>query len=212
MNTSENDARRSLQEIEDVADRTRRMAAFAGTDVILVIWGMIWMLGYLGNEIIPRLALSLNPKLGPAIQWLIPGWWSLLIIAGIAATMLVSRRNTPVESSIGKRIGWLWLALFGYVYLLGFLLMPFVKLQGFEEEMRFFKHMGALAAIVPMLGYVVIGLWLDSFLVWVGLGVTALTVLGLYLLTPWFWTYMAFVGGGALIGTGLVIRRKWRAL
>ena len=211
MNTSENDARRSLQEIEDVAVRTRRMAAFAGVDLILIVWGIVWFLGYLGTEIIPRLALSLNPKLGPAIGWLIQGWWAILIIAGIAATLMVSRRNTPVESSIGKRIGWLWFALFGYMYVFGFLIMPFVAVQGHEESMRFWKHMGAIMATVPMFAYVVIGIWLDSFLVWVGLGVTVLTMLGLYLLLPWFWIYMAFVGGGALIGTGLVVRRKWRS-
>ena len=55
------------------------------------------------------------------------------------------------------------------------------------------------------------GLWLDSFLIWVRLGITALIVLGLLVSGNYFWIWMAIVCEGGLVGTGLFIRRKWRA-
>jgi hypothetical protein len=61
-----------------------------------------------------------------------------------------------------------------------------------------------------MFAYVVTGLWLEHFMVWLGLVVTALTVIGLFLLPSYFYIWMAVVGGGTLAGTGLFIRNRWK--
>jgi hypothetical protein len=70
--------------------------------------------------------------------------------------------------------------------------------------------MGAIGATVPMFAYVVMGLWLDHFMIWIGLAITGLTVLGLFLAPAWFWIWMAVMGGGSLVSTGFLIRNRWR--
>jgi hypothetical protein len=71
-------------------------------------------------------------------------------------------------------------------------------------------HFGAIQATIPMFAYVVMGLWLDHFILWIGLAVTALTLVGLFFLQPYFWLWMAVTGGGMLLGTGLYIRYQWK--
>jgi len=57
----------------------------------------------------------------------------------------------------------------------------------------------------------VMGLWFCSyFMVLLGLGVTAATLIGYYLLTPYYCLWMAAMGGGALLATGVYIRVCWR--
>jgi hypothetical protein len=47
-------------------------------------------------------------------------------------------------------------------------------------------------------------------MIWIGLAVTGLAVLGLFLVPNWFWIWMAVMGGGTLVGTGLLVRNRWR--
>lgn len=208
MEAFEKDAKESLKDIESVARKTRRVAEYAGTDVVLIAWGIVWMLGYLGSQFIP---MMVRPALYPQLGWMISGWWGLLVTGGIIVTIKTYSAHSPTMSAEGRRLGLLWPIMFGYVYLMGFLIGPFIHVSGHEESMRFYRHMGAIAGIIPMLIYVIIGLWLDSFLTWVGLGITVLIVVGLVLFRTFFWLWMAFVCGGGLIATGVFIRRKWRA-
>ena len=60
-----------------------------------------------------------------------------------------------------------------------------------------------------MFGYVVLGLWIDTIFLWIGLGVSALAVIG-YVATPdLFYVWMAVLGGGALFASGVRIQRTW---
>lgn len=60
-----------------------------------------------------------------------------------------------------------------------------------------------------MFAYVVMGLWTDRFLMWLGLFVTATALAGYFLVNPYFCLWMAVTGGGALMVTGLYIRHRW---
>lgn len=195
MDMSPSEARESLNQIKDTVERTRRMVAYGGGDVLFVVWGVIWVLGYLSSHFLPLVT-----------QWI----WLALVPTGIVISVIVGKRDMPVKSALDKRITWFWWLLFGYVGLWIALLSPFIKVQGADESQMFWHHYGALVATVPMFAYVVTGLWLDHFMIWIGLAVTVLTVLGLFLLQPYFFLWMAITGGGTLIGTGLVIRKRWR--
>ncbi len=195
MHISPSEARESLSEVEDTAKRTKRMVACGGGDVLFIVWGGIWALGYLSTHFLP----------------LVTGWvWLALVAAGIVISVIVGKRHMPVRSPLDKRIAWFWWLLYGYAGLWFVLLSPFIEVNGPEQSQMFWKHYGALVATVPMFAYVVTGLWLDHFMVWIGLAVTALAVLGLFLLQPYFFLWMAITGGGTLIGTGLAIRKRWR--
>ena len=68
----------------------------------------------------------------------------------------------------------------------------------------------AYLCLVAMQGYIVAGLWTDSYLLWLGLAVTALILVGHFLLPGIFWPWMAVCGGGSLLLTGFYVRFFWR--
>lgn len=68
----------------------------------------------------------------------------------------------------------------------------------------------AYCCLVAMQTYVVAGIWTDTYLLWVGLLVTALILIGLFLFPALFWIWMAVFGGGTLVLTGFYVRHFWR--
>jgi hypothetical protein len=62
-----------------------------------------------------------------------------------------------------------------------------------------------------MFAYVVIGLWFESwFLAVLGILVTVLTMAGYAWWPAYYCLWMAVTGGGALFGSGLYLRLRWR--
>ena len=195
MNISKEEARESLSAVQNTVERTKKAIAGGGGDSLFIVWGVIWFLGYMCMQMLP-----------PVAVWI----WLGLVVSGIVISVVVVKVRTPVRSPVDKRIFWFWWVLFAYAGLWLGLLLPFVKVSGREESAAFWKHWGAIAATVPMFAYVVTGLWLEHFIIWIGLAVTGIAILGLFLLQPYFWVWMAFAGGGTLIGTGIFIRYRWR--
>ena len=158
------------------------------------------MAGYLASHFTSRYA-----------NWV---WFIVTPAAGLF-TVYMARRHAAVRPTgrtrgEGWRVFWFWCLLFGYVSAWITLLMPFIKIESWEEAARINIHMGAFHAMIPMFAFVVMGLWQRNFMVWIGLLITALILVGVFLLEPYFWLWMAVTGGGTLIGTGLVIRFLWR--
>jgi hypothetical protein len=117
----------------------------------------------------------------------------------------ISRTQPSVKSSIRQRIGrrilWSWILLYAYVFIWLAILAPFSGLQ-----------LNAVCSTAAMFSYIVIGLWVGSyFMVWLGLVVTAMTLIGFYLLPHHYYClWRALIGGGAILCTGLYIRFWWR--
>jgi hypothetical protein len=61
-----------------------------------------------------------------------------------------------------------------------------------------------------MFGFVMFGLWVGRFFVWLGLLVTALILIGYRYSGDYFNLWMAITGGGALIVSGVFIRKFWK--
>jgi hypothetical protein len=59
-----------------------------------------------------------------------------------------------------------------------------------------------------MLAYAIAGLWFGIAFVAIGLGITALTLIGYYFSGAWFELWMAVVNGGGLVLGGLWMRRS----
>lgn len=72
------------------------------------------------------------------------------------------------------------------------------------------KALYAYNCLIAMQVYVITGLWADNYLLWLGLAITALILLGLFVFPAVFWIWMAVFGGGSLIGTGFYVRHYWR--
>lgn len=209
MNVGPEEARDMLQGVDDITSRTKKMIAFGGGDVLFIVWGIIWFIGGLGTHLIPMLVAG-NPR-SNLLSGILPAClWTVLVAAGIIISYRVGRSSMPTKSPFGKSIGLLWWFLYLFVNLWIALLMPFIHVEGPRMSHLFWTHLGAISATVPMFAYVVFGLFFDRYMVWIGLGVTALMVIGVYAFEPCFYLWMAFVGGGALAGTGLLIRNRWK--
>jgi hypothetical protein len=194
MNISDEEARNSLDQIQTVSTRTRKTITASYDSDLLIMWGLIWIAGFLGTHFF--------------LAWVWPIWIGLCGI-GTAVTLLVgwwqfhmgSPVKTPDAEKIGWRIFWFWTLLFAYMFIWLSILKPRHGIQ-----------LNAFMCTAIMFAYVVTGLWSKSFyMLWLGLAVTGFTLIGFYLIPPsWYCLWMAPTAGGALFATGLYMRLYWR--
>lgn len=180
------EARQALAAVRAVQDRARRSLSLAGGGEILMIWGLVWLVGYLANYV------TSYPLAGRI-------WVAVDAIGLVATLVVVGRSQGRFADPLGPRIGALWLSLVVFAFLWLWAAAP---LDG--------TQIGFLAATFAMFGYVVMGLWLDLVFLAVGLGVTAIAAAGFVWFRADFDLWMALLGGGTLLGSGLYVRRRWR--
>ncbi|MDX1502783.1 MAG: hypothetical protein R3325_10510 [Thermoanaerobaculia bacterium] len=183
---SAEEARSALETVRTVERQTRRAVSLRGGGPIVTVWGVVWLVGYLGSYFLDGIAEGLL--------------WMLANLLGAAATLtIVARVARRVRDPAAGRIGLLWLALLLFAAVIVWVSWPLT-----------YELMGLLIALVMMFGYVVMGIFVDRTFLWLGSGVSALAVTGYLLLPQQFELWMAFLGGGALVGGGLYITRRWR--
>jgi hypothetical protein len=194
MDISDEDARNSLDQIQAVVNRTRKTIAASYNSKLLIMWGLIWVAGFLGTHF--------------SLAW---AWHTWMVLSGIGsiATLLVSRRQSrlanpikiPATEKLGWRIFWFWSLLFVYMFIWLSILRPRHGIQ-----------LNAFICTAVMFAYIVTGLWFKSYhMLWLGIVVTCITLVGFYLIPPGYYClWMAAMGGGALLSTGLYIRLRWK--
>jgi len=190
MDTSKQEAQDSLDQIQAVSTRTRKTIAAGYDSTLLMMWGLIGILGFLGTHFF--------------LRWVWPIWMGLSGI-GCIATFLFSWSQfhlaKPVKIPAAEKIGWriflFWTLLFVYMFIWLAILKPRGGIQ-----------LNAFMCTTVMFAYVVTGLWFKCYyMVWLGIGVTCTTLIGFYLIPPsYYCLWMAPTGGGAILGTGLYIR------
>ena len=182
---SRNDARESLREIDHTMRTTRLDAGRAAAVPLLLLWGAIWFVY-------------------PLIMQFWPGgasWaWLLFPLGGIISWPLGARSNRVATGPTDLRIGLCWWILFLFAGVWAFLLRP-----------ESYQQMYAFGCTVAMFAYVVGGLWWGRFFIWLGVAITMLTLFGYYRAGSYFWLWMAFMGGGALLLSAAYIHLTWRA-
>jgi hypothetical protein len=194
------EAQSSLAEIDRVMTATRRSIGASRSGPVVILWGIIWVVGYTGTQFFPHAASPL---------------WLLLNLVGVAGSIFMGSwfRQSPVRQPGLWRHGVAWLILFAYAAVWIQLLGPWELSQNpiwtsyFPIVMR---KMAAFIATVPMCAYVIAGLWLDRFFIWLGALVTVATLVGFYHAGAYFYLWMAVTGGGSLIVGGVFIRKFWK--
>ncbi|NKB72504.1 MAG: hypothetical protein GKR89_35960 [Candidatus Latescibacteria bacterium] len=178
------DALDDINQIRRIMDQTRRAIMASGTGYILIVWGAVWLLGFSARQFLASDTVNIV--------------WAVLVVVGIVASIGLGRRyDSTVRGELSWRIGVFWVALFGYSFLWQHILSSALP------EVLFI-------VTVVMFGYIVLGLWLGNFLVWLGFGVTGLALLGGYFSPAYFALWMAVLGGGALMGSGVYILTRWK--
>ena len=192
MNVSQEEAQASLSAIRDVTVRTQRAIASAYANPLLILWGVLWIIAYTATHFYLSYAFHIFTAMAA-----VGG-------AGTAVIVWVLHSKAPIQEASGSKLGWritiFWILLCVYIPIWLFLLVPFSGLQ-----------CNAFICTASMFAYIVMGLWFDSrFMIVLGLALTAAILVGFYILRDYYCLWMAFVGGGAIFGTGLYIRLRWR--
>jgi hypothetical protein len=189
MNVSPTEAEEALDAIQGMMKKTRRAISSSGAYAFLVIWGVVWLIGFLCSQFLPQ-AIS-------GYAWMIMDTLGGIVSAFAGIRMGRGVRN-PSATTSGKRIGIFWFLLFLYVVAAIGVAWP---TDG--------KQIAMFIILFVMVGWIAMGLLLSFASVWPGLAITALALIGYFLLPGIFYLWMAVLGGGGMIALGLYIRSRW---
>ena len=206
METKPRDARQALEDIERTARRTRRRELYKGADLIYLVWGVVWIAGFLSQHFWLESRVMLG---GYAIA--VPGLvWNTLVPLAILVTWLLVRWRMPVEASGDRSLFAFWWLAFAYFGLFIVFLSPVVDF-GLVYASEGQRIVSGCIVLIVMFIYVSMGLFTRSrYMLWLGLGITAANVFGIFAIPAWYFLWMAVAGGGGLVATGIVTGRAWR--
>jgi len=190
MNVNANEAEEALATITAMAQRMRRAAADNGAHYFLILWGIIWLLGFVCSQFLPSRTAGIV-WLGLDILGAFGSWWF--------GQFRSQRVRAPGAAAAGRRIGLFWLTLFAYCPLTVWIAWP---LNG--------RQLAMIIIVFVMIGWLAMSLLMSYSAVWLALFVTASACGSYFLLPDYFYLCMALVGGGTMVGSGLYVRAKWR--
>ena len=195
MEVSREQADEVLKDIELVAQRARDATVYRTMAPIMMLWGAVLATCFSVTHFAPHAA---------GMAWLIGDGLGL---AGTALLGWILPRRGPVVSKsankLGRRVGWFWFLLCTFASSWLFILWPWHPDQ-----------LGTFIVSLAMFAYVVLGLWLEMRpMIVIGL-VVALLATGAYfasLVVPGYLNlWLAIVGGGALLVSGIYLYLKGR--
>jgi hypothetical protein len=189
MDISPSEAEDALAAIETMARKTRHSIASSGTYINLVVTGIIWLVGFTCQQFLPDEIVGYI-------------WAGLTIVGGGLGTALAFRAGrrvrSPATAPTVRRVGLFWLLLILYGIAAIAIARP-----------RDGKQLTVLIVLFIMVGQLGMGLLFSFSSVWWVLPITALTLVGYFLLPGMFYLWMAILGGGGMILLGLYIRWRW---
>jgi len=189
MNISPNEAEEALAAIKSVTQKTRRSIAGSGAYIFLIITGAIWLVGFLANQFLS----------GSVAVYI---WVGVSLLGSALAVWLGTRKDRRVHSPsaaiYAKRGGVFWL-------LLALFCIAFIAVARPSDG----KQMTLFIVLFIMLGQVSMGLLLSFAYTWWALPITALALIGYFLLPDLFYLWMGVLVGGAMIALGVYIRWRW---
>jgi len=179
------EAAKALSDIDDIVRRVRQSQTYNLASLIMIWWGVLVFAGNIATY---------------SWQWYGGYIWPIVIIAGVAGTVLISavmHMPTHVRAVDGRVIA-AFLLFFAFGYLCSQVLGHFGP-----------RQLAAFWPIYFMLFYMLAGLWFGRAFIVIGLGITVLTLIGYFFIPGGaFLLWMAAVNGGGLILSGLWMRRS----
>ncbi|QQN63670.1 hypothetical protein JIR23_29870 [Bradyrhizobium diazoefficiens] len=177
------EASAALADIDDIVQRVKQSQLYELASIAAMWWGLLVFAG--------NLATWLWPTYGAYI-WIGVNATGVIGLFAIGAYM---RSRTGVKS-FDPRI----FVMFALFFAFGVFCVSILGHFNAREQ-------GTFWPIYFMLFYAMAGLWFGYAFVAIGLGITALTLIGYFYIREAFPLWMAFVNGGGLILGGLWMRR-----
>ena len=189
MKISPNEAEEELAAIQRIAQKTRHSVASGGTYITLIVTGIVWLVGFVCTQFLS----------GPVVGYI---WTGLSILGTAVGTVLGFRMGkrvrSPATAPTAKRIGLFWLLLIFFGIATIAVARP---TDGKQASM--------IIILFIMIGQLAMGLPFSFATVWWTLPITALALLGYFLLPGFFYLWTGVLGGGGMIAFGLYIRFRW---
>jgi hypothetical protein len=184
MDITPSEAEKTLASIRQTEDQMRRALNASGGGYQMLIWGVIMLVGYTLNQFADRIPIAV-----------VAGIWIAMSILGNAVSVAASiRMARKFQSPVGARIG----AMLPIFLLFGAVGAFFVHPAGPRE-------INLLIYLLVMLWLAMMGLWVKPSLLWISLAFSGLMLFGYWVLPDYFFLWLAIVGGGAMIGSGLFL-------
>lgn len=188
MSLSSQEAAASLTEVNKAHQKSAELYFYRRSSPHLIMWGIIWVLGYGYTGLIHLYANQV--------------WWALIAV-GIAGAVMIGRCHKGDDSHLGP-MAWRMGALFIIIFI--FVTASYAILQPTRGA-----QFAAYPALLTGFAYMVVGLWVGLRYVVSGAVVVALTLIGFFYIDPLFHSYavclwFAVVGGAAMILTGIWFR------
>lgn len=180
MSLSQQDALSALNDVEAANARARASQANRAGAPYLLIWGAIWVVGYVLTGVLP--------------VHLIGPMWLALGLGGAGAMMLL-RKGRGLAGSGTSRLA-VFFAIGAFVAATYWVMRPTQS-----EQYAVFPPM-----IVGLI-YMLMGSLRRTRILWVGAALFVLTLIGYAFLKPVLPFWLAAVGGGGLILGGLWMRQ-----
>lgn len=187
MNISKEEAAQALGEIDSARRRSEGLRNYRHFAPYMITWGIVWACANALADFQPANA----------------GWiWMVGVAAGTAASAWLGMRqhNTASDGNAAPGLGRRCALLFAVIT--GFFIATFAVLPPTNGA-----RANAFISLFWMFCYMVAGVWLGWKIFAIGFLTTLLTLVGLFTLEGHFALWMAFCGGGALIGGGLWLHR-----
>jgi len=185
MSVSPGQAAAALDDIDRTERRTRNAKSYAIASPHLILWGLIWIVGYGACAVLP-------PE-----RWGLP-WVPLVIIGSLGSSWL----GAQVKRSAGGS------GPYGRSVLMGLSIFVFIACTYYVLQPRDPLAYLIFPALITGLAYSLSGAATGMMrFVWIGGGIVVLTMAG-YLLAPhWTAVVVAVAAGGGLVLGGLWLRQ-----
>ncbi|MCK1398711.1 hypothetical protein IVB45_32065 [Bradyrhizobium sp. 4] len=178
------EASAALADIDDIVQRVKQSQLYELASHAAVWWGVLVFAGNLATWLWPVYAVYA---------------WVAVDVVGVVG-MVVLRLVNPPRHSHGRGFDIRLLLLFLLFFAFGYLCTSVIGHFGPRQ-------LGTFWPLYFMLFYTLAGLWFGYAFMAIGVGISALTLIGYFYIGEAFPLWMAFVNGGGLILGGLWMRR-----
>ena len=189
MNISPNEAEEALADIKRMSQKTRQSIAGSGAHIFLITTGVVWLVGFVATQFLS----------GP----IVPTIWIVMSLIGSAVAVILGTRlsrrvRSPSANPTAKRAAFFWLILILYCIAIIAVTKPADP-----------KQVTTIIIMFAMLGQLAMGLLVSFAYTWWALPITALALVGYFLVPDYFYLWMGLLVGGSMVALGLIIRLRW---
>lgn len=185
MTISRPEAEQSLAAIQAAGQESSQRSAYRHAAPYIVGWGIVWALGYGAMTVLPVATANVV--------------WLILLLAMIGFSAVLMRRQSESKLSWGR------IALYIVVPVVASIIVVNLIANGLALQSR--TEISALFVFVVAAGYAISALKYGRWYAPLGLGLAAITALGLWLLPPGLKFDIFYFDAACLLLGGFWFRR-----